>query len=219
MCSHSSIVLWAFFILSWNVFQFRFVCSLFVLFYWSDRNTPLPYCTNGIGDRHRFLPPASTQEPRLALPLWPPAINRWSARIALSPSGPHDQSRLSSLPLQAILEPTHQALWLSPVIPQQITCHLKPFLNRHTKTCESVPYFSSYYLPLQVIFNRHAKNFQSVPSLLIRLPAPPRNFEVACLPLWVSPIFFIRLPASPSHFGTDMPSAVSQPRHSSSDLS
>ena len=57
---------------------------------------------------------------------------------------PVSQSRHFStdyLPLQAIFKPTHQAPWSSPVIPHQITCPSKPFLNRHDKRYEPVPSF------------------------------------------------------------------------------
>ena len=43
------------------------------------------------------------------------------------------------LPLQAIIKPTCQALWASPVVPHHITCPSKPFLNRHAKHCKPVP--------------------------------------------------------------------------------
>ena len=93
------------------------------------------------------------------------------------------QSRLflDYLPLQAIFETTHQALWASPIIPQHITCptsaviqscifhHIicpsKPFLNRHAKRCEPVPYFSLDYLPLQAIVKPTRQTLWSIPVI------------------------------------------------------
>ena len=49
------------FILFCTTFQFRFVCSLFGLFCWSDTNTPRPCSTNKIGGSQHFpLPPAAS---------------------------------------------------------------------------------------------------------------------------------------------------------------
>ena len=120
------------------------------------------------------------------------------------------------LPLQAIFKPTRQvlwslpappshfrtdtpsqALWDSPVIPQQITWPSKPFSNQYSKTIfvKQSHRSSTDYLPLQAIFE------------------PPRQSN----PCEIVPSFLNRLPAPPSHFRTNMPSAMLQSRNYSSD--
>ena len=60
----------------------------------------------------------------VVLLFWIPTHNRQSARTALLPLGPPDQSRL---PLQAIFELTRQALWASPVfLKSQLPLTSKP---------------------------------------------------------------------------------------------
>ena len=110
VCSHSTIVSYIFFILSCAKLQFRFVCSLFGLFFCYDTKNPRPCSTGTIGGSHRFLSPAASQEPMVALPFRPPSLNRRSACTALYPSGQPDQSILPILPLQANFEPTLQEL-------------------------------------------------------------------------------------------------------------
>ena len=68
VCSHSTIVQYILFILSCTTCQFRFVCSLFLLFFCSDTNNPCPCSTDAIGARHRLPPPTSPQEPMVELP-------------------------------------------------------------------------------------------------------------------------------------------------------
>ena len=63
MCSNSTIVLYVFVILSFTKRQFRFLCSLLILFCCSDTDTPRPCNTNAIGASHCFPPPAVPQEP------------------------------------------------------------------------------------------------------------------------------------------------------------
>ena len=52
--SHSIIVSYVLSIPSFTTCWFWFVCSLFVLFFWSETNTPHPCRTNKVGGSHRF---------------------------------------------------------------------------------------------------------------------------------------------------------------------
>ena len=108
-------------------------------------------------------------------------------------------------------------MWASPVIPHQITCPSKTFLNRHAKRYEPVPYFSSDYLLLQAIFEPTPQVLWSSPVITHQINCPSNIFWNShakhCEPV---PSFFIRLPAPPGHFRTNMPSAVRQYHRSSS---
>ena len=61
------------------------MCTLFVLFCFSDRNTPRPCSTDTIGSRHHFTYPAAPQEQTLALLLRRPW---WGYREGPSKSAP-----------------------------------------------------------------------------------------------------------------------------------
>ena len=198
------------------------MCSLFVLFCCYGTNTLRPCSSDAIGDIHRFPPPAAPQDPMVALPFRPPALNCQYIHTDLYPLGPLDQSSLPSLLLKAIFKRTHwvmwtlpdtpsyfrnntpiQALWDSPIIPQQITCPSKPFSNQHAKPIpvrhprpsssdylyfwtdtpsqslqESFRHFSQYYLLLLAIFKPtlKAKHYETVPSFFNILSDPPRHF-------------------------------------------
>ena len=110
VCSHSTIVSYVLFILSCAKLQFRFVCSLFGLFFCHETNNPRPCSTNKIGGSHRFLSPAASQEPMVALPFRPPALNRRYACTALYPSGQTKRSSLPISPPQEKFETTCQVL-------------------------------------------------------------------------------------------------------------
>ena len=173
--------------------HFGFVCSLFVLFWFPDKNTPRPCITDAIGGSHRFPLPVSPQYPMAELPFQPPTLNRLSARTSLYPLIPPDQSSLSSLLLRAIFEPKRQVLWS---IPFFLIVLPAPPIHFRTNTPSAVSqscHFSTDYLTLQAIF------------------------EPTIQSLWASPVFFVRLPAPPIHFWTDMPITVIQSCNYSSD--
>ena len=175
----------------------------------------------------------------VTLPFRPPALNRWSARISLSPSGLPERSSQPSLSLQAIFKPTHQVLWAS-----LITCPSKPFSNQHAKRCEPVLSFLNILPAPTSHFRTGTPSSVSQSRLFNQITCPSKPFWINMLSvvsqsrhsssdylplqaisepihqaLQASPIFFIRLPAPPIHFWTDTPCAVSQSRHSSLDSS
>ena len=114
VCSHSTILLYVFLIISCTTLQFGFVCRLFGLFWCSNTNNPLPCNTNVIFFIHYFPRPDTPQKPIVVILFLPPATICWSACTALYPLSPPNWSRLPSLTLQAILEPTCQYLWATP---------------------------------------------------------------------------------------------------------
>ena len=61
------------------------MCTLFVLFCFSNKNTPRLRNTNAIGDSHHFRYPTAPQEPTVALLFWCPW---WRYRKGLSKSAP-----------------------------------------------------------------------------------------------------------------------------------
>ena len=100
----------------------------------------------------------------LLLPYFPlvgpskPFLNRYAKRCE-----PFHYFSSDYLSLQAIFEPTRQALWASPVITHHITFPSNPISNQHAKRCEPVPSLSSYYLLLQSIFKPTRQDLWSIP--------------------------------------------------------
>ena len=226
VCSHSTIVSYVLFILSCTTLQLGFVCRLFGLFFWSEKNTPLPWITYGIGGSHCFLPPVAPQDPMVALPFWPPALNRRSDCTALSPSCPPDPSSLSSLTLQFNFKIIRQSLLYSPVF---FIIFIPSYSSSGPPDRSSLP-----SLPLQAIFEPTRQALWFSPVFFVILPASSSHFRnnmpsaVIQYRIFHQICFIISIigstrpvkpskPSPPSHFWTDTPSAVSQSRHSSSD--
>ena len=67
VCSHSTIFSYVLFILSCTMCYFRFVCTLFILFCFSDTNTPRPCITDTIGASYHFPYLTAPKESMVAL--------------------------------------------------------------------------------------------------------------------------------------------------------
>ena len=136
-----------------TILQFGFVCNLFGLFSCFDTNTPRPCSISIIGCIQCFLESAAPQDPIVALPFRPSAINHQPVYTALSPLGPPNQSSLKSLPLQTIFERPNQALRDSPVF----FIRFVSFVRFVSSDSSSVPSDQSSLtcLPSRIFSNRH----------------------------------------------------------------
>ena len=152
-CSHSKIVPYISFILSCTMLQFIFLWNLFVLFCCFHTNTLPPCRTEAIDGSHHFLSPAAPS---------------WGNGEAPVPAARPQLSIRLPCPV-----PIGYTLPINPAKPAPP----KPFWDQHAKWCEPVPYFSSYYLPLQAIFKPTRQALWSIPVTPHHITCPYNPFS------------------------------------------
>ena len=144
-----------------------------------------------------------------------PCITNAISNIHQFPPPAAPQEPMVAIPFQSLslnrqsvctaLTPSVPPEWLNLTSPP-----LQAIFNQHNKFCEP-------YLSLKAIFEPTCQNLWSSPFITHQITCPSKPFlnqhAKRCEPVLS---FLIRLPAPPSHFRTNMPSTVSQSRHSSS---
>ena len=147
------------------------MCSLFVLFCCSDKNTLRPCSTDAICASHRFPPPAAPQDPMVALPFqrqWWRSNSGACKRRSLHPTPYHQRPIQSIRPIQPVSnQPAHKSQLIL-VKPRLISIRSRRYDTIH-------PIQSSQYDQANTI-----RPIRSSHSLLWR--EPPNNTKPTQLP-------------------------------------
>ena len=131
-----------------------YLCVSYLYYYASMTQTP-----RALAEPPQLVESTSSHRPRLAAP----QEKCWRSCSGRPPSTVNPLA----LPYPHLVHPTDQACQY---------CPSKPFLNWHSKWCQTFLYFSSVYIPLQSIFEPTHQVMWSSPIIPQQITCPYKPF-------------------------------------------